>query len=183
LELWHVEEDWRKSIADYLWDSSQKVDKGIQCIAFKFTLINDELYHHTAEDLLLKCLDHDQAKITMGEVHEGICGTHQSAPKMKWLLRRVGFYWPTMIADCFWYYKGCEECQNFGNIQMVPTTTLHPIIKPWSFRGWGLDFIGQIHPSSKGHRFVLIATDYFTEWTEAVSLKNMTHKEVIEFIT
>ena len=38
-------------------------------------------------------------------------------------------------------------------------------------------------PSSKGHRFVLVATDYFTKWTEGVPLKNMTHKEVIEFIT
>jgi hypothetical protein len=47
----------------------------------------------------------------------------------------------------------------------------------------GLDFIGQIYPSSsKGHRFVLMATDYFTKWTKAVPLKNMTHKEVIEFI-
>jgi hypothetical protein len=47
-----------------------------------------------------------------------------------------------------------------------------------------LDFIGEIHPSSsKGHRFVLVATDYFTKWTEVVALKNMTHREVIEFIT
>jgi transposase InsO family protein len=30
---------------------------------------------------------------------------------------------------------------------------------------------------------VLVATDYFTKWTEVVALKNMTHKEVIEFIT
>ena len=61
---------------------------------------------------------------------------------------------------------------------------MHPIIKSWPFRGWGLDFIGQINPpSSKGHRFVLVATDYFTKWTEAVPLKNMTHREVIEFIT
>ena len=30
---------------------------------------------------------------------------------------------------------------------------------------------------------MLVATDYFTKWTEAVLLKNMTHKEVIEFIT
>jgi hypothetical protein len=30
---------------------------------------------------------------------------------------------------------------------------------------------------------VLVAIDYFTKWTEAVPLKNMTHKEVIEFIT
>jgi hypothetical protein len=67
---------------------------------------------------------------------------------------------------------------------MVPAATLHPTIKPWSFRGWGLDFIGQIHPSSsKGHRFMLAAMDYFTKWTEAVPSKNMTHKEVIEFIT
>jgi hypothetical protein len=33
-----------------------------------------------------------------------------------------------------------------------------------------------------GHHFMLVATDYFTKWTEAVPLKNMTHKEVIEII-
>jgi hypothetical protein len=36
----------------------------------------------------------------MGEVYEGICGTQQSAHKMKWFLHRVGFYWPTMLNDC-----------------------------------------------------------------------------------
>jgi transposase InsO family protein len=36
--------------------------------------------------------------------------------------------------------------------------------------------------SEVGHRFVLVATNYFTNWTEAVPLKNMTHREVIEFI-
>ena len=35
----------------------------------------------------------------------------------------------------------------------------------------------------KGHRFVLVATDYFTKWSEAVPLRNMTQKEVIQFIT
>jgi hypothetical protein len=136
------------------------------------------------DDLLLKCLDSDQAKVAMGEVHEGIYDTHQSAPKMKWLLQRGGFYWPTIIADCFRYYKGCKECQKFGNIQLVPAAMMHHIIKSWSFRGWGLDFIGQIHPSpSNGHRFMLVAMDYFTNWIEVVLLKNMTHKEVIEFIT
>jgi hypothetical protein len=92
-------------------------------------LHNDELYRRTAEDLLLKCLGIDQARVAMGEVHEGICGTHQSALKMKWLLRRAGFYWPTMMADCFCYCKGCEECQRFENIQLVPAAMLHPIIK------------------------------------------------------
>jgi hypothetical protein len=57
----------------------------------------------------------------------------------------------------------------------VPSALLHPIIKPWPFRGWGLDFIGKIHsPLAKGHCFVIVATDYFTNWTEAIPLKNMT---------
>ena len=44
--------------------------------------------------------------------------------------------------------------------------------------------MGKIHPpSSKVHCFMIVATDYFTKWTEAIPLKNMTHREVIEFIT
>jgi hypothetical protein len=67
---------------------------------------------------------------------------------------------------------------------LAPVAMLHPIIKSWPFCGWALNFVGQIHPaSSKGHRFVLIATDYFTKWTEVVPLKNMMHKEVIHFIS
>ena len=102
-------------------------------MAFKYILINDELYCRTAEDLLLKCLNSDQAKVAIGAVNEGICYTYQSALKMNWLLRRAGFYWPFMISDCFRYYKGYEECQRFGDLQLVPAALMHPIIKPWLF--------------------------------------------------
>jgi hypothetical protein len=74
-------------------------------------------------------------------------------------------YWPTMADDCIRYQWGCEACQRFKNLQLAHASTLHPIIKPWMFRGWGLDFIGEVHPlSSKGHHFILVATDYFTKW-------------------
>jgi hypothetical protein len=36
--------------------------------------------------------------------------------------------------------------------------------------------------SSKGHRFVLVATNYFTKWTKAVPLNYMTHKVVVSFV-
>jgi hypothetical protein len=103
---------------------------------------------------------------------------------MKWLLHHAGFYWPTMISGCFRYYKGCESCQKFRDVQLAPAAMLHPIIKPWSFRGWALDFIGQIHSaSSKGHQFVLVATDYFTKWTEVIPFKNMMHIGVIHYMS
>jgi hypothetical protein len=60
---------------------------------------------------------------------------------------------------------------------------MNSIVKLWPFRGWGLDFIGEIHPgSSKRHRLILVATDYFTKWTEPVPLRNITHREVINFV-
>ena len=89
-----------------------------------------------------------------------------------------------MFNDCFRYYKDCESCQKFRDMQLALAAMLHPIVRPWPFHGWALDFVGQIYSASfKGHRFVLIATDYFTKWTEGIPLKNMTHKEVIYFIT
>jgi hypothetical protein len=81
----HVD-DRRKPIIDYLQGLNQNVDQKVWRFAFMFTLIDGELYHRIADDLLFKCLDSDQAKVTLSKVHEGICGTHQSAPKMKWLL-------------------------------------------------------------------------------------------------
>jgi IS30 family transposase len=102
---------------------------------------------------------------------------------MTWLLQRAGFYWPTMMDDCIKYQKGCEACQRLRNIQLASAGVMNSIVKLWPFRGWGLDFIGEIHPgSSKGRRFILIATDYFTMWTEAVPLRNMTHRELISFV-
>ena len=55
-------------------------------MAFKYTMRDDNLYRRMVDDVILKCLDEDKARVAMGEVHEGTCGTHQSAPKMKWLL-------------------------------------------------------------------------------------------------
>jgi hypothetical protein len=145
--------------------------------------LDDALYRRTIDGMLLKCLSEEQAKEAVWEVHDGICGAHQSTHKMKWLLRRVGFYLPTMVDDCIKYEKGCEVCQCFGNIQLAPASVFNSIMKPWPFRGWRLDFIGEIHSgSSKGHRFILVATDYFTKWSEAVPLRNMTHWEVISFV-
>jgi hypothetical protein len=133
--------------------------------------------------MLPKCLGDEQAKVAVREVHDGMCGAHQSAYNINWLLRRVGFYWPTMMDDCIKYQNCCEVCQRFGNIQLVPAGVLNSIVKSWLFRGRGLDFIGDIHPGlCKGHRFILVAMDYFTKWTEVVPLMNMTHQEVTIFV-
>jgi hypothetical protein len=71
-----------------------------------------------------------------------------------------------ILADCFKYYKGCQECQKFGSIQRVPASAMNPIYPP----------------SRKGHKFILVATDYFTKWVEAISIKTVTTGNMIDFV-
>jgi hypothetical protein len=112
-------DDWRTPLVRYLENPGHIADRKVQRQALKFVMLDNTLYRRTIDGLLLKCLGSDQSKIAMGEVHEGICDTHQSAHKMKWLLHRARFYWPTMLNDYFRYYKGCESCQKFGDVQLA----------------------------------------------------------------
>ncbi|XP_070680072.1 uncharacterized protein [Malus domestica] len=46
-----------------------------------------------------------------------------------------------------------------------------------------MDFIGQIYlASSKGHTFIIVATDYFTKWVKASAVKSITSAAVKNFI-
>jgi hypothetical protein len=178
-----IRTDWRLSLLECIRDPGKTTDKKIKRQALKYTLLDDDLYRRTIDCVLLKCLGEDQTKVAVWEVHDGICGAHQSAHKMNWLLWRAGVYWLTMMDECIKYQRGCKACQRFRNIQLALIGVMNSIVKRWPFRGWGLDFIDEIHPrSSKGHRFILVATDYFTKRTEIVPLRNMTHQEVISFV-
>ena len=48
---------------------------------------------------------------------------------------------------------------------------------------WGIDMNGMIEPkASNGHRFILVAIDYFTKWVEDASYANVTKQVVVRFI-
>jgi hypothetical protein len=178
-----IQTDWRLPLLECIRDPGKTIDKKVKQHMLKYTSLDDDHYRGTIDGVLLKCLGEEQANVAVWEVHDGICGAHQSANKMNWLLWKAGFYWATMMNDCMKYQKGCEMSQRFENIQLAPAGVMNSIVKLSPFRGWGLDFIGEIHSeSSKGHRFILVDTDYFTKWTNAVSLRNMTHWAVISFV-
>jgi hypothetical protein len=84
--------DWRADIFNYLKDPVQGAPTRIRYKAMKHVLIRDDMFYRTLEGLLLKCLGSTEANQLLREVHEGACGTHQSAHKMKWLIRQSGYY-------------------------------------------------------------------------------------------
>ena len=54
---------------------------------------------------------------------------------------------------------------------------------PCLFVAWEMYVIGPIEPkASNGHRFILVATDNFTKWVEAITFKAVTKKAVVDFV-
>ena len=60
---------------------------------------------------------------------------------------------------------------------------LRPVTVNGPFQQWGLDFIGEINPSSNGHnKWILVATDYFKKWIEVIPTRNATHQVIMRFL-
>ena len=76
-----------------------------------------------------------------------------------------------------------HKCQTFADNVNAPPIPLNVLAAPWPFSMWGIDMIRAIEPkASNGHRFILVAIDYFTKWVEATSYATVTRNVVIRFI-
>ena len=85
--------------------------------------------------------------------------------------------------DVCTFVRACDQCQIFIGKQQLKSFPLRPIVVNGPFQQWGLDFIGEINPSSSGqHKWILVATDYFTKWIEAVPTRNATHQVIMRIL-
>jgi hypothetical protein len=68
--------DWGLPLLECIRDPGKTTDKKIKRQVLKYTSIDDVLYQRTINNMLLKCLGEEQAKVAVQEVHDGICGAH-----------------------------------------------------------------------------------------------------------
>lgn len=62
-------DDWRYDILNYLKNPSQSASRKLKYKALKYVLLDDDLYNRTIDEVLLKCLNLEEAKVVMWEVH------------------------------------------------------------------------------------------------------------------
>nr|XP_027090324.1 uncharacterized protein LOC113711359 [Coffea arabica] len=180
---------WYNDIKEFLRTGSYPLHAGtkdksfLRRMASKFFLNGEVLYKRTSDLNLLRCVDEDEAQYMMKEVHSGVCGPHMNGHLLAKKIMRTGYFWLTMEHDCIDFVRRCIKCQMHGDIIRAPPTELHSMTAPWPCSMWGMDVIGTIDPpASNGHRFILVAIEYFTKWVEAESFKHVTKKVVTNFL-
>lgn len=70
-----------------------------------------------------------------------------------------------------------------GKHKLYSLPPIHVFVEAPNFLELGLDFIGEINPtSSNQHRWILTTTEYFIKWVDTNPIKNETNSIVMKFI-
>ncbi|XP_059436570.1 uncharacterized protein LOC132169570 [Corylus avellana] len=170
--------DWQLEIVEYLekgvLPSDRKLATQLRIRAMRFTMVNGTLYKRGFMLPLLKCVSKVEGNYILGEIHEGICGSHSRARIMAHKTVRAGFYWPNMSRDSAELVRDCDKCQRFANVTHQPPEDLSAISSPWPFSQRGIDIVGPLPRGKGGVRFAVVVVDYFTKWAEVEALLNIT---------
>uniref|UniRef100_A0A2N9G962 Uncharacterized protein n=1 Tax=Fagus sylvatica TaxID=28930 RepID=A0A2N9G962_FAGSY len=178
--------DWRTPFLEYLIENilpqTSQAAIRIKKLATRYFVEGGILFRKGFHGDPLRCLSLAESQTVMKEAHSGECGEHQGKKRLYQLLLTLGYYWPTMKKDTADFVKSCHTCQLQANLIHTHPTSLQNMATPWPFHTWGLDLIGPINPSSGGYIWILVATEYFSKWVEAIPLRKATGAAVANFI-
>ena len=94
------ENSWMTLILSFLQDEwlPQDVEKArkVRKRVARFMILNDILYKKGFSMPYLKCVNEDEAKYILEEIHEGICGDHASLKSLISKVIRMSYFWPTL---------------------------------------------------------------------------------------
>ena len=98
-------------------------------------------------------------------------------------IMREGFYLSTIFFDTHKEVASCHKYQIFEGRRKLFQLPLRPIQVESPFQQWGLDFIGEINPSSLGQqKWIITATYYFTKCIEAIPTRKATDIVIMQFL-
>ncbi|KAA0054548.1 uncharacterized protein E5676_scaffold519G00300 [Cucumis melo var. makuwa] len=80
-------------------------------------------------------LGKEESTNDLEEAHSGICGAHQSGPKLQHQLKIMGYYWPTMIHDSMHFAKyGIPHCIVTDNGRQFANTLIDKLCEKFNFK-------------------------------------------------
>jgi hypothetical protein len=94
----------------------------------QYVLVDDVLMRKNAKDeVLMKCITQEAGIQLLHEIHSGTCGNHAASQTLFGKAFRVGFYWPSTMADAEKLVHNCDGCQFFTKHIHVPAHEIQTI--------------------------------------------------------
>lgn len=113
------------------------------------------------------------------EAHDSPSGGHFGVNRTLDRVRRR-FFWPNCRASVEHWCRSCEECVAKAGPSDKGKHPMQIYNSGAPFERLQADILGPFPRSTKGNRYLLVVTDCFTKWVEAIPLSNMRANTVAE---
>ncbi|XP_070002149.1 uncharacterized protein [Nicotiana sylvestris] len=95
--------------------------------------------------------------------HASAYGGHFGGVRTAAKVLDAGFFCPTVFKDAHQWVKGCNECQQIGNISRRHEMPMNPFQEVEVFDVWEIDYVGPF-VSSFCNKYILVVVDYVSKW-------------------
>ncbi len=137
-----------------------------------YSMIGNQLYFQRKDGVLQRTIGKCDTSRLLYEFHDGFCGGHFAGRIIANFFLQASYYWPTFFKDAHDYCRSCDVCQAYAQRSIV-NGPLHPIRPLGPFEKWGINLMGPLPMTRRGHRFIIIATKYLTKFVEVRALKSL----------
>ncbi len=128
-----------------------------------YSMIGGQLYFQGRDGVLRRTIGKRDTSRFLYEFHDGFCGGHFAGRITAEKILQVG---PLCV--------GLTHITTPAIIMGILEEggRLHPIPPLGPFEKWGIDLMGPLPMTRRGHRFIVVATDYLTKFAEVCALKS-----------
>jgi len=138
-------------------------------------VIKEGIMYLRDENKLLLLVPDSLKNEVLETYHNHPLGGHLSKAKLFPQLKER-FYWEGMQKDVLNHTRNCPDCLKVKTRAHPNQGLLRPIVVTRPFQLVGVD-IAILRQSSNSYRYILVTVDYFTNWVEAIPMKNQTAEE------
>uniref|UniRef100_A0A8C4XBU5 Gypsy retrotransposon integrase-like protein 1 n=1 Tax=Erpetoichthys calabaricus TaxID=27687 RepID=A0A8C4XBU5_ERPCA len=145
-----------------------------------FVLENDLLYRVSEHEggvrkllLIPQAFRRQVCELAHAHLLGGHLGNEKTLERIK-----LRFYWLGINEEVRRFCVSCPECQlwQIPRRDRAPLVPLPLIDVP--FERIGVDIVGPLEPSARGHKYILVLVDYATRYPEAVPLRSANSKAI-----
>ena len=163
-----------KSIENAEGDNKQKNN---------YVILNGILYRKKIKNAnvsLQVCVPRCSIPRVLTNYHDHIITGHMGQNRT---LERITkrFHWNGMEKEIRAYIRSCLSCQMRKAVPDKPAGFMSYIEADYPFHKVGIDLLGPFPETQKQKKYVIVAVDYITKWTETDSLPNGTAEEAAQF--
>ena len=92
------------------------------------------------------------------------------------------YWWRSMATDIRTYVRNCDACQRADTNNKPVSSIWHPIPVHGIFHRWWIDLVWPLKVTPTGNKYIVVATECLTRWTEVAPIPDKSAESVQNFL-